>query len=54
MNLYQQLIIAYNSGYIFEDNNYNKVINHYRNLFNELYISKANNQSIVENKTKAK
>ena len=43
------LINAYNIGYIFEGLDYNKIINKYRKLYNELYITKQSNKILIEN-----
>ena len=47
--LNQQLINAYNLGYIFEKNTYDEIINKYRLLYSELLIEKQKNESMVFN-----
>lgn len=50
--LNQQLINAYNIGYIFEKNTYDEIINKYRQLYSELLIEKQNNESMYLTKEK--
>lgn len=52
--LNQQLINAYNLGYIFEKNTYDEIINKYRQLYSELLTEKQNNESMVYNKGQVK
>ena len=50
----QQLINAYNLGYIFEKNTYDEIINKYRKLYSELLTEKQNNESMVYKKGQVK
>lgn len=52
--LHQQLINAYNLGYVFKKNNYDEIINKYRQLYSELLTAQQNNESIVYNKGQVK
>ena len=47
--LNQQLINAYNLGYIFDKGTYDNVVNKYRQLYGELFTEKQHNDSIVFN-----
>lgn len=52
--LNQQLINAYNLGYIFEKNTYDEIINKYRQLYSNLLTEKQKNESMIYNKRKVK
>lgn len=47
--LNQQLINAYNLGYIFEKSSYDEIINKYRQLYGELFVEKLHNKLIIFN-----
>ena len=50
--LNQQLINAYNLGYMFNKEEYHKIISKYRKLYNELFVEKQHNDAFVTIKTK--
>ena len=53
----QHLITAYNNGYVYDTQKYEKVLSKYRNLYSELVIYKESNKILVEgvkNKIKTK
>lgn len=53
----QHLITAYNNGYVYDTQKYEKVLSKYRNLYSELVIYKESNKILVEgvkNKVKTK
>ena len=48
----QQLITAYNLGYVFEKSSYGEIINKYRELYSDLFREKQYNESLVSKKEK--